>query len=1173
MKALVTIILFACSLGSFAATSDWQQNRVIPLSNITVGPWDNFEATINSDDSFIYYTRDQNQVSNIYRQNLETFDNEQFIGKDGDAKQPVLNDRGDNLAITYFQYDAQGDVCLVKLPEKSIECITDSKTVDESPFWVDSNNLGFISRETAQLNWMLRIYNLQSKVTKTIYQGLVSAPAASPNGRYILFSESGENNQIGLNIYDRQTQKLKAATAFDMPGISGYSYFSRDGEYLYFNHYLNDTDGDQKINANDHSVVFRVPFKKWLDSTERFLPEQLTSVEYNCKFPALSKQFLYVTCAFKGSLDVYRLPVSGSVPEHWDEKALTEAHLAARSYEERLLLLNAMRYRFKQNSTEMLERILSDHLNLHEYTASSYFVASLAQQYQSNNNEKMSAFYQALAVLLEVRAAKRNVAEGIVTARYKRMVENKRLAMNSIKSWPSLSNLINAYMEYELEHEGQALMYLDQVNLSGKLLPLERYLAFELYQRILESSNPQRLLTLYPVMFNHADMPLEAKLFSAINYLKLLSQLENENRRISLLQSQTKQTADARLAELFNAEILSLQISQSDDDKQQIKLYKSLAKLLKNNKTDLLVRKALHTRAIQILGENEQFKYMELLSRHWLVTTHVSEMEFVNVAEQYSVITMDKAYGMMADGELANAFNTFYSAIRQTNELEAHYQYLLLGLNPALNNLENMRKAYALLEKQNLLGVAKIYVEALEKLLELEAKEDIKAAAYDDSLKKLQVMPLGKINPAMRELLMAYIYHKQLRLTQEGYSYNKSMYKKAHHHYMLAMDYAIGNTRIAATVWENIGWLHFDVRQYALAASFFQRRLQLAFKNEDSRLNVLWIYARALFYNNQMDEASEQAEQALTLAQQANVPYVQPYREKAAFYAMQAGSYDRAINHYKTLFDDPQKLTDTNRSKALLSLAYSLYQSGNNSAAQQQLTELLKLVDQLEVLPANNERLIAFHPQRLRLLALGLLSKLVPSVEKKAEYLQARIKMLEDMPSSKKNFAYDEASRLSFLSKDQQHLSLLFETMKKPQAMMSAMSSSLKTAELWAEETGLKTGPVIYQVLLNSLSLGIAHSTVLDEKQTKALQAAYQHVQDEIAKQTFKTTFSVTQQIKLEILWTVLQSKRQNLKQDDLSEALKKILSSPDLLLVKQEQVLEYQALLDLIDYFLTEGV
>jgi len=1171
MQVIFALILVLLSFNGFSASKDWQQNRVVPLTNITVGPWDNFEATINGDDTTIYYTRDQNQVSSIYKQNLNTFDNEQFIGEDGDGKQPVLNAKGDALAITYFQYDAQGDICLVKLEDNTINCITDSKTVDESPFWIDNQHLGFISRESSQLNWQLRVYNLQSKVTKNIHQGFVSAPSASPDGRFILFNESIDNQPPGLMLYDRQTKKLTKAAAFDIPGISGYSYFSKDGAYLYFNHYLNDTNGDQKINANDHSVVFRVPFEKWRTSNEAMLPEQLTSVEYNCKFPSLSKQFLYVTCAFKGSLDVYRLPLTGSVPQHWDAKKLDEAHLAARSYEERLLLLNAMRYRFQQNSTNMLERVLSNHLSLNEYTAASYFVKSLIHQYQAKKNDKMIAFYRSLDVLLEIKSAKQSVGSGIVTARFQRSMAKKRQQLKNFESRSSLYAMMNAYMDYELEQSDLALKRLDQISLSGKLLPLERYLVFDLYQRILISTNPSRLLQLYPEMFNHKDLSLEAKLYHALGYLKLLAQEENENNRIKLLLQQITQAGETKIAELFQVEMLSLQISLSRENKQQIAHYKKLANLLKINKSDLLIRKAMHTRAIQILGENDQFKFMELLSRHWLVTTHVSELEFVNVAEQYSVITMDKAYGMMADNEFASAFNTFYSAVRQTNELEAHYQLVRMGLNESLNKEKDLRKFYAVLEKQKLLGVAKQYVDALEALIKLESKKDLKPAQYETVLDQLKAMPVTQINPAMRDLLMAYIFHKQLLLTRDGYAYDKSLYKKAHHHYMLAMDYAIGNTRIAATAWENIGWLHFDVRQYALAANFFQHRLQLAFEDNQARLNTRWIYARALFYNNQMQEASETAEETLVLAEVAKVKNLVPYREKAAFYAMQAELYDVANKHYALLLSRSSALNDVNRAKALLAYGYALKQTENIDKAVSILKELLSLIDSLQVLSANNQRLIEFHPQRLRLLALGFLSKLVRKDGDKINYLQTRIKMLQDMPKSKKNFAFDEASRLSFLAKDQQQLALLYEAANQKSLMSKAMVDSLSTAELWVADTGLATGPVIYQVLVNYLSLGIIHHSEFDAKQQKTLQTSYQKIQKTFAEQEIKTAYLIAQQNKLEIIWSVLQTKYQQQTTQQTAEQLNKIMASEAMLSVKKQQILEYQALKDMVDYFLSE--
>jgi len=116
------------------------------------------------------------------------------------------------------------------------------------------------------------------------------------------------------------------------------------------------------IDGQDNSVVFRIPVKE-LEKSGELLPEQLTSVEANCSYPRPQGARLLVTCAFEGALDIYEAPATGIIPSAWNEKLVWNAHQTARTYHERILLLNALRYRGTAATVpDYEERLLSDHL-------------------------------------------------------------------------------------------------------------------------------------------------------------------------------------------------------------------------------------------------------------------------------------------------------------------------------------------------------------------------------------------------------------------------------------------------------------------------------------------------------------------------------------------------------------------------------------------------------------------------------------------------------------------------------------------------------------------------------------------------------------------------------------------------------------------------------------------
>ncbi|HFE37795.1 MAG TPA: hypothetical protein ENK06_05170 [Gammaproteobacteria bacterium] len=1124
---ILLALIFSLNLVQ-AETTNWKQNRIIPLEKITVGPWDNFSSSIGVDDTTLYFTRNSNQISNIFRQDLKTALVQRYVGEQGDAKQATLNEGAGRLAITYFKNDAQGDICLVRLSDKQLQCITSEDTVDQTPFWIDSSTLGYIRRYTGKLEWQLVEYHISTKQEKILASGQLTAPGASPDGRTILFNQLIDGEPV-VHAYDRQTQSLKPLTHFDLPGISGFFRFSVDGKYVYFNQYLNDTNGDQQIDGSDNSVVFRVPTATWLSATDAVFPEQLTSVDTNCKFPSLSRRYLYVTCAFEGSLDIYRLPLTGVIPADWSEAQIREAHTTARHYEQRLLLLNSLRYRFNVRGTAMLEKLLSNHLEIGELTAARYYIDQIIRNYRHDGNQHLVKFYASLSELLYVRSSKQRVPVDIVTTHFQKIVATARKKLGSLTlDNKNLQALVDAYLAYELEDDEASLETLQRIKFDSDLLPLERYLVFELYKKLLLAKAPETLLGLYPRMFNEAELTSDARLYYAFSYLKLLQKLDfSITQRLKRVKTQLQSSDFPGIKALFQSEAASLMIAGADDKKIQRQQFKQLKMLLKKNTQDLLLRKAMHTRAIQNLGQANRFTYMALLSRHWLTVTHITEMEFVNVAEQYSAITTNKAYGMMAKGELAKAYAVFYSAIRQTNDLEAHFQFISLGLTAGLNKKENMSKSYELLREQKLLGENQPYVDALRLIIQARTDEKPNTAIYDKALAMLEKMPTSGLNPAMRDLLMGYLYHQKLRLSQTGYAYDKTFFQRAHYHYMMALDLAQDNVRISATVWQNLGWLQFEVRQYAQAASFFQHRLALPFVQKMDEVSVRWMLARSLFYNNQKSEALDQAEANLALVIDNRLGDPTPFREKAAFYAMQAEDYAKAKQFYGYLLKN-KLLTSENQVKSTLAYAYVLMRLKMTSQAVDQFEKVAELSNSLEVLKKNNRRLLAAYPQRFQLLAYGFLSQLSADNKKKINYLQQRIDLFKKMAGSASEYAYDEAGRLSFLIKDLQHLAVANEQLNQPRAMAKSIHQALVEAEKWMDETGDEVGPVIYRTLVNYLTLNISHPAAFSANDTGDLERIIKRVFQAFKNHPYRSSYIVYQHNKLKILWMMLESYRDN---------------------------------------------
>ncbi len=1082
-------LLFAYCINGYSFSAEltrWQDNRLIPLQRITVGPWDNFSPAPTLSGETIYLTQTQNQIPQIIRYSVPTRKTELLVGQEGDAKTPALNADASVLAYTSFEHDARGDVCLMQLKDHTNRCITSESTIDSNPFWIDLEHVGLLKIQPGQQQLQLVSYNIKQNAETVLYSGNISAPAASPDGRYIIFNVFNASGVNGREwkpyLLDLTGSNTRVLSAFDLPGIPGFYAFSEDGQHLYFNHYLSDTNRDQLIDGNDHSVAFRIAFEQFIKADQLVFPEQLTSVEDNCSFPALSKDSLFLTCAYEGSLDIYQTSLTGTVPDTWDETKLWEAHKIARSTEQRQLLINTLRFRLQTNDEttqiDLLERLLSLHLQTEELTAVSYYLKQLQLRYslaKDESGQKAASFYGHLELLTDILFRKALEPQGILTARFERYAKKTRKDVDTISNWPFLKLIISAYIDVALDNSKAALKLLEKVPLDedGSLSPLESYLAFELYRETL-ASQPQLLLSHYPAMFESNSLTLESRIYYAFNYLKLLaSEIDNPQTHINNIRVLIDERQSKELNELFTVEEIALELSEEGaTDKGNI-LFKKMSSTLNNNRENPLLRKAMHTRAIQILGDARLFNYMELMSRNWLLNTHISEMEFSNTAEQYSLVTMDKAYGMLADGELNRAYATFYSAIRQTADLEAHYQFITTGLTRGIGKEENLKKSYELLEKQKILGDRSGYVEALRLLIATDGSEEKERIKALFSAKELLRNPVRGLGAAMHDLMLGYIAHSQLELSRRGFSYDEELFQEAHHHYILALDLGRDNSRISAAVWENLAWLHFEVRHYALAVDFFQKRIQLPFIDAISEAACRLSYARSLFYNNDTTIAWKESENALDIATGANLANNTAYLEKAAFYAMQAKSYPQAAEHYNKLLGSKTDLSPHNKVRSQLAYAYTQIQLNKQSDAKKLLLEVIGAAKKLK--QSRGNRLLTSFPQRQELIANGLLAQMATNEQEKIRFRSEHLDLLRGLKGKSQEFALKESQRLSQITRDLNQLAASYEKTGQLKEMANTMQLAVSAALDWKQESGDSSGPALYHTLLNYMSLAIDH--------------------------------------------------------------------------------------------------
>ena len=364
-----------------------QLKQLLAPKKITVGPDDQFQGAVDPSGQFIVFTHRADLVSHLRMQEINSGNVVDLMPLIADSQDASFASDG-QLAFTYYKFNARGDICYVKsikgqtttLSDADMKCLprpqTEGGSERSSPFWLASERLGYVVRDINTQKTRIVVENIHSHQTQTLAEGRVWAPSMQTGGRFLVFNTLDETTyKRTLSVLDLKLNKVRALK-LDLPGLPGFASVAEDERFIYFSHFLNDTNQDNAIDGGDHAVVFRLSMDQALAEPQGqpVFPEQLTSVETSCSFPRPFAGSLYVTCAFENALDIYQIPNSGIVPADWDAQTLNNALRSSRSYGERILLLNVQHYRLKTPLASFNEALLSNHILADDSAAAVFYL-------------------------------------------------------------------------------------------------------------------------------------------------------------------------------------------------------------------------------------------------------------------------------------------------------------------------------------------------------------------------------------------------------------------------------------------------------------------------------------------------------------------------------------------------------------------------------------------------------------------------------------------------------------------------------------------------------------------------------------------------------------------------------------------------------------------------------
>ncbi len=1141
MKALIFFLL-SLTLGSLSSAAESvvvkrksELKRLVPLQKVTVGSDDQYNGAIDPSGKFIVYTHKTDLVAHLDIQDMVTGESMELLPLDADSEEPSYSPKG-LLAFTYFKFNSRGDICWVrpptqvtpdrKLSERDIHCLgrlaSSARNLRGSAVWKSENEIVFVEQSPSLAGTRVMAMNISTGAESTLAQGQIWAPDLRPNGKFLTFNEwwtaSGGGQIRRLVLLEIATGK-KWNIKLALPGISGFPRLSEDEKFLYFSHYMEDTNNDQAIDGNDSAVIFRVPIDTILQTppatnanaagTEIF-PEQLTPIENGCSFPHPALGKLFATCQFEGSLDVYQIPASGIVPVDWTQAVIQNMLDNARSYEDRVLLLNTLKYRFQASGRDFDEKLLSNHFFSEDYAAAKFYLTKLDQIAATRDhdfNRLMSLLIDGLS-LKKIQPTRENASHD-----FAEQIIRLESEASKVKNEPRTKSLVLGRLHLlRLDWVGAQLEFA-RVQFAGAVRPMEYGLYFDLAGELerhfdsvgTQTRDPNRLFKIYRPLMAAKELSEQSQIYYAFTFLARLEEMKfSRGERIAAITAVSGQFS-SQVRSLLQSEAVVLRIIEAVDNKTKDSIYKELDKLMSDSRSDIFLRRALYVRAIINFSESAQFKFLSFVGNTWLRYTDKDDTEFGYAREVYGGITYDQAYDALAKGNALLADNFFYGAMTLTDDLEAHYGFITAVIREGQR--ATLEKAYKVLTDHGQIGESAKYAQAVLTLLDAEKagrKDPRDVSDLDAALGKLNSMTDSR-DSAVRYLLLGYCEMEKLLRLADGAEIDNALFQSANHNLMLSYDLGRDNDRIKASALMNLGLLHQRALNFGQSAKYFALREKLGFDSDRERSAFVWLYARSLEHSHQ------EAEVPREISSLPSTERVGPMEERQAFSLAMSQNFKESEQHYQHLIESGQITGNLNLAKINLVLGYVRAKLGKDLSAKAALVVAIENARKLKKEKRRPDQFVDFDPLRVELSAWGLLAQ-VGTPQERAAALDERFQLLSGAAES----ILDDVPSLKIENRVQYASAASGFDLKRSAA---ALSDALKLAESYGERNGF-LAMAVTATLTDSLAFALLHQDLYKNADGKELRKVTEQVSQAFVSQKEAPIGQDLLHLKLSIFWS-----------------------------------------------------
>ncbi len=921
------LLLLAVLLASDAwAQDDENDTGLRTPSRLTAGVGNHFLGQLAPDGNTLLFVSNRNIATEIYVQDLEEGRERRLFDEGADVTWPRISPDGKHLLYISFRNEASGQLCVRELPGAEGRRCLEAETNALQAEWIDASHIALVSRATIQGDLRLSRVTVASELSVApLLERNLTSPTLSPDGRWLVYVPVKRSvQQVGPGFAARASPHLEALRldrpgaapiplALDLPGQTGQPVFARDGRSLYVVQFFTDSTGDGVIDASDSGVLFRVPFAAEREDAPELAaassPDQLTSVSWNCEYPAPATATLIATCSRDQSLDVYQLPLDGQVPSTWDVPRLNEElGMVGRRADQLLLYRQRLLHEARPKPRRLLMMRLSMlHLAFEDFDAAEFY----ARHMRSVNDPATAGLAEPLLLLIGHRRAMKERERG-------RMVdepsdaERQRMAALEPAAAPSPPSAVFQHVvRSELaEAAGDFTLARQELEVAQVTDTTTRAVLDAWYERA---------DALYRKLDDREALVEAGRRLSTNKAFSEDDQLDFARAAVrALYRGRPYAEADAAMVQALasapagSAYAFALEMGRHVNalhEERPPRPVRDALLAFYHQQENPLRRRALVQDAVERAAGLGADGVLEALATAYVDDAPSGTEERRRAERLFRRALLGRAYRRLGRQRLDEARADFDTVTQRTGSLESAVEAMSLrlraGVSPEVVEKEVTTTSTRM--ARPLAHFVKAYLTArqLPKLEDDHAHAQAVAAA----MKELRTAWKELKNQRVARALAGAIQHEDFLRGR-----SPAAAERANRHYLLALDLTRNNVRYRARILGALGLLHTQVGNFQIALGYLEQRDKLPYVDNAAGLAATLARARALLHVGRDAEAAQAADHALAMvdATPKLAKFAPLALDRAALYNLAAGRFERAL----ALYDRELPLLETGTSDA-----------------------------------------------------------------------------------------------------------------------------------------------------------------------------------------------------------------------------------------------------------------